>query len=378
VWLQQHKYARASDEFSRAIELAPDFARAALGLARSHTEAGEYDLASRDWLRLRRMNPTPRYLGEATEQLGAIRVLRKLRFRPHDPALYRELAELHARQGRPVQAVRALGQGLGQTNSDPGLLGIMVDLCRTLDLPEVALAAYEGALKVRPDDTALAQQVSSIREQIEQSMPSATSENPAPEAAPDAPLRPALQRWNEQPYDGKVARFTLEQTAELLLAVIQHDEKQMQAYAELSTVYEYLGRYRDAADILAKGLGVTPGFEAAENQKERLELLDRLEHGLAAGEDRGGAYRRVSELYFKLGEFELSIEYLLKALELNPKDPQSWSNLGFCYLSTGELERAQAALRRGVSLDPSSEELRRRLGEVESLMGDGSPPPAGH
>jgi tetratricopeptide (TPR) repeat protein len=248
----------------------------------------------------------------------------------------------------------------------------MADLCGTLDLPEVALAAYEGALKVRPDDAMLTQQVSSIREQI--GVPSATTANPPPEPAPDASLRPALQRWNEQPYDGKVARSTLEETAELLLAVIQRDEKAMQAYAELSTVYEYLGRYRDAADILAKGLGVTPGFEAAENQKERLELLDRLEHGLA-GEERGGAYQRVSELYFKLGEFELSIEYLLKALEYNSRDPRSWSNLGFCYLSTGELERAQRALRRAVSLDPSSDELRRRLGEVESLIG--SPPPAG-
>jgi tetratricopeptide (TPR) repeat protein len=377
VWLREQQYQRANEEFARALELAPDFARAALGLARSHTEAGEYELATRDWLRLRDMNPTARYLEEATGQLGVIRALRKLRYQPHEPALYRELAELQARQGRPIQAIRALRQGLGQTNFDPQLLGLLGDLCHTLDLPEEALVAYQGALAARPDDTKLADQVSSIREQIDRTMPPATVGQPPHESASEVRFRQALQQWNEQPYDGKVARSTLEKAADLLRSVIRQDEQQMPAYAELSTVYEHLGRYRDAAGILAQGLGVSPGFEAAENQKERLELLARLAEGVAAGEDRGGVYQRISALYTKLGEFELSIEYLQKALLLNPRDPQIWANLGFCYFSTGELERALGALRRALSLDPSSEELRRRIAEVESLVGDRLPPSAG-
>jgi tetratricopeptide (TPR) repeat protein len=323
------------------------------------------------------MNPTARYLEEATGQLGVIRVLRKLGYRPHDPALYRELGELHARQGRPIQAIRALRGGLGQTNFDPQILNLLADVCHTLDLPEQALTAYQGALAARPDDRQLADQVSSIREQIDRPMSPATGENPPRESASELGFRQALQQWNEQPYDGKVARSTLEKAAELLRAVIRQDEKHMQAYAELSTVYEHLGRYRDAAAILGHGLAVSPGFEAAENQKERLELLARLEQGLASGEDRGGVYQRISALYFKLGEFELSIEYLQKALLLNPQDPQAWSNLGSCYFSTGELERALGALRRALSLDPSSDELRRRMAEVERLVGDRSPPSAG-
>jgi spermidine synthase len=369
VWLRERQYARAKQEFALALALKPDFAKASLGLARSDTDAGAYDRATQHWLALRSMNPTARFLEEAAEGLASVRALRKLRRRPREPALYRELGAFYAAHGRPIQALRAIDDGLGQTDFDPENLAMLTDLSRSLGLPEVALAAHQRALAVRSDDRRLAEELSRLEAEMGRPSPPVVVADPARDSPSEARFHQAIQQWNQQEYDGKVEPATLEKAASLLFALIRQDPKYMQAYAELSTIYEHLGRYREAAAVLGEGLRASPGFEAAEVHKERLELLDRLEHGLMPGEDRNGAYQRLGALYFRLEEFELSIQYLRQAWELDPKNAETLSHLGSCYLATGEAERALDALRRAGALDPHTGEIARRIAEVEGLVG---------
>ena len=53
-------------------------------------------------------------------------------------------------------------------------------------------------------------------------------------------------------------------------------------------------------------------------------------------------------------KFEESLEYLEKALELNPEHSQLYNNLGTSYITIGNLDKAYENFIKASELDPSN------------------------
>lgn len=371
VFLGEKEHDAALREFSKAIELKPDFVTAATNLARTYTRAGKYDLAVEQWLALRDMNPTPQTLEEAENQLEAVRSLRRLSYQPREPALYHELGALYVRQGRPVDAARILRKAVALAPDDVTSYKLLAGAYEALGLPDEARAADAKAYDLAPDDPQLGEKIASVAPTGDDGDTERQGEAPAAEPVPspaDALFQKAVKEWNRRDFDGKVTPVTLLRTVSMLEEVLRRDPKYMQAYVAAATVLEALGRHEEAAAVVGRGLMVIPGYEPAEDQKRRLDLLVALQKHAYKPEEREHIFDEIARLYWKSGELEMSIRYLEKALELAPRNSAFWANLAACYTQTGQLEKGLAALKQALALDPGSADLEQRAGVLAAML----------
>lgn len=370
VFLGEKEYDAAVREFSKAIDLKHDFVTAATNLARAYTEAGKYDLAVEQWLSLRDMNPTSQTLQEVQNQLEAIRRLRRISYQPNESTLYHELSALYVRQRRPVEAARILRKAVALAPGDATSQRMLADAYEALELPDEALAAYARAHHLAPDDPQISEKVASAA-RARLGGGTERQEAPAePVASPgDELFREAVREWNRREFDGKVTSTTLLKTARMLEKVMRQDPEYMQAYVAAATVFEALGRHEDAAAAVGKGLARVPDYEPAEDQKRRLELLVAIQRHAYEQEELEHIFDEIAHLYWKSGELEMSIRYLERALELNPRNGASWSNLAACYTQTGQLEKGLTALKQARALNPGSDDLEQRIGALAGMLG---------
>jgi len=73
---------------------------------------------------------------------------------------------------------------------------------------------------------------------------------------------------------------------------------------------------------------------------------------------------RRGDLLFEQGRFREAIPEYQKALAANPKDADSWNDLGLALHYTGKNEEALDALRKGVAADPRYQRVFLSLGYV--------------
>ncbi|MCB0412201.1 MAG: tetratricopeptide repeat protein [Bdellovibrionales bacterium] len=89
----------------------------------------------------------------------------------------------------------------------------------------------------------------------------------------------------------------------------------------------------------------------------------------ATGEKEQDSYR--AELHLQIGtslmsqgQYPRAMAELLKAQELDPKNPVVQNNLGLSYLVRGRLKEAEQHLRKAVELNPKYTEARNNLGRI--------------
>ena len=75
-------------------------------------------------------------------------------------------------------------------------------------------------------------------------------------------------------------------------------------------------------------------------------------------------------LHYQLGNYEFAIEYLEKALGLNPDDPSAYYNLGLTYKEKGQLDQAIACYEKALQLNPHSAKTHYNLGTALQEKGD--------
>ncbi len=62
----------------------------------------------------------------------------------------------------------------------------------------------------------------------------------------------------------------------------------------------------------------------------------------------------IGNCYFKLGDYENSIEYHLKSLEEDPEYFDGWVNLGVAYRQSGDNDRAMSCYETALNYDPEN------------------------
>jgi superkiller protein 3 len=106
--------------------------------------------------------------------------------------------------------------------------------------------------------------------------------------------------------------------------------------------------YYVEADLLARG---------AETPEDRQEVIAAYERALAKAPRHPRArkaYRALGKLYYRAGDREKALENYLKAVKLDPKDPELHYNCGILQSQLGKLRDAIASLKKAIELkDPN-------------------------
>jgi tetratricopeptide (TPR) repeat protein len=75
-------------------------------------------------------------------------------------------------------------------------------------------------------------------------------------------------------------------------------------------------------------------------------------------------YNNLSWANQELGNYELALEYIEKALEIHPNDSVEYTNLGNCYYSLGDYDKALPAYEEAIKLNPKEIFALEGLGEI--------------
>lgn len=122
-------------------------------------------------------------------------------------------------------------------------------------------------------------------------------------------------------------------------------EKFTEAKHAYSTVIklrpEYVDVYKSMAIIQIKTQNPKNAIEYVE---EGLKYADKNDYSL---------YYIAGTACMAAQDFEGSIKYIEKSIELDPKNVQLYNNLGTAYLTTGKLEQAIETYKKSIELDPS-------------------------
>jgi ribosomal protein S12 methylthiotransferase accessory factor len=133
-------------------------------------------------------------------------------------------------------------------------------------------------------------------------------------------------------------------------SALHHFERSLQMQPEkedLPYIYSYsgsclkdLGRYREAIEVLGKGL--------------------------AEDEERPDLHNSLGVCYFKEEEYEKAIGHFRRAVDLNPASAIDYANLGVNYHRLGDNAMAAEFLTLALTLDPSLDFARDLLAGIDN------------
>lgn len=99
------------------------------------------------------------------------------------------------------------------------------------------------------------------------------------------------------------------------------------------------------------------------------EAIGAYERALEFNADHVDAYNGMGVVYSILGEHELAIRLIGKAVKLAPLASYLHNNLGYAYLEHGLASEAAGAFQRALKLDPDNVNARNNLSAAYKAMG---------
>ena len=142
------------------------------------------------------------------------------------------------------------------------------------------------------------------------------------------------------------------------LRAVPNDVAAMRMLAELGA---RVGRDEQALALLERCLALAPGFAMARHNyalvldrcNRHEEALVEVESLLAADADNAGLQNLKAVVLGKLGNYGSAIRMYESILGKRPKDPRVWMSLGHALKTEGATDRAIAAYRRAIEIDPA-------------------------
>ncbi|HEY8223903.1 MAG TPA: tetratricopeptide repeat protein [Pyrinomonadaceae bacterium] len=116
-------------------------------------------------------------------------------------------------------------------------------------------------------------------------------------------------------------------------------------------------------------IGQNPGGDAAAMQNMQAEVTASIEK--ARNEPKNfEAQLKAAELYYQIQRYDQSIEYLLKANQLNPTDYQTVVNLGMVNLDAGHFDNAEKWYRAAMKM--KDDDVMVLAGMAETMLQKGN------
>ncbi|UCH98219.1 MAG: fused MFS/spermidine synthase [Candidatus Aminicenantes bacterium] len=362
IYQQEGNYQRAIETFNRALALKPDFANAHLNLARAYIQASMFDQAEEKLLETRELNPAGKVLHIVDNELKIIHALRKLRYHPDDWSLYLTLGKAYLDKGNYLKAARTIYSAAKLQPGNPEILELLANIYEHLELVENSLQMYREMAKLVPEDPGLKEKINQLsliqtdpaarREWIFTKIPSSDPETKSTQH-PEGCER-AMNKWDGFEFEGKISSRDLLAAAAEFEKVIEDHETHMHAYSDAAVIYESLGQYSKAASLWKRGLKISPRYQKAIDNINRLELLHVLSWNKnLSQQNKIEIYNNIGVLYWKNQEFDMAVKYFKRALQLNPRHVDSLANLGANYIETGKYNDAISVLEQALKLHPN-------------------------
>ena len=316
AFLERRGRLEESEQVLRELLDIEESYRAASALARMLVRAGDRDDEALEWLRrsieLAKQAPTEK--PEIEPDGAATSTTLLLSDLPREPAIqsaYMLLAAFHFDRGRFEEAIAALEEGIGESESKTELIYQMARLYRAKGMTAEENAAIRRATEESPDNAAAQLVLSAYlgkQGDLEGALKAATA---AVEIAPE----------------DKAARL---RQAELLVDIGYRDEDP--------------ARIQAGREIVDAVLEEEPDNPSAHFVRAKIQLAD--------------------------GELEGARESLETVIQARPDWAQARFVLGSALAASNELSRARVELARAVELDPQLSGARKLLAKVHSQLGE--------
>jgi len=137
---------------------------------------------------------------------------------------------------------------------------------------------------------------------------------------------------------GAYLRGELEESRRLLQEIIAERKDFDLAYSYLATLYKEKGEWREAIEVLRKGL---------EHNPSSLKIISTFGIFLV-----------------EVGQYDAAIDVLTKGLALIDYDPELWNYLGVAYWSRGDFQKALNAYEKVLTLDSNYPVVYNNLGSL--------------
>jgi len=113
-------------------------------------------------------------------------------------------------------------------------------------------------------------------------------------------------------------------------------------------------------------------------QNERLaEAIDAYNKALSVDAEYVDAYNGLGVVYAMLGEHELAIQLMTRAVQLAPMNSYLHNNLGYVYLGQARFNEAVRAFQQAIDLDPDNAGARINLTTAYRKLGCAEDQPCG-
>jgi len=162
------------------------------------------------------------------------------------------------------------------------------------------------------------------------------------------------------------------------LITARGDTASWDLYYMRGVALEQAGRWPDAERDLKKALSLKPdepdilnylGYSWIDRGEQVKEGKAMIEKALATKPDSGAIVDSLGWAYYRMGDYDQSVQQLERATELEPADAEINNHLGDAYWRAGRRTEAAFQWRRVLTLQPDAK-LR---AEVEAKLRDGGP-----
>lgn len=134
----------------------------------------------------------------------------------------------------------------------------------------------------------------------------------------------------------------------------------------------------EAEQWLAKAVRSCPGdseprryyAEALWQKGDREQALAQMREAIKRADEDPVLHRRLAEMYLELGQVEKARESIEKAIDLNPKAPESWAVRGRVLESAGRLREALADYHRALGWLPNDRRILLDVAELYRRLDD--------
>jgi tetratricopeptide (TPR) repeat protein len=396
LYIRDGRASKAVECFERIESISPDNLQIRQRLAMSFLALGNADKAIAALEELSIQSPGNAllysYLGEIYGEKGdaaraATNFMKAAEIRPQDPAPALRLALLQVEKD-PALAVQTLTEALGRIPDDPRLIE-MLAYVHFIQKNYVQAVEYFGKaekaiLKTREPDRinptfyfnfAIARQMAGQLDEAAALLNAAFIRNPA---YLDAYLQYAFRQKDDAVRQSAIT---------ILEKVGQIQPDQPNVYVYLGLLNSYLKSYKAAVSAFEKAESLVEDsprkeeildahfyfwYAAAcerEGQFERAEEL--FGRCVALDPDHAEAYNYLAYMWAEKGiKLERALDYIQKALKLNPSSGAFIDTLGWIYYMQGQYKDAYQEIHRAAELIPDDPTIVEHLGDVLYKLGD--------